>query len=230
MGAQAAGYKPPCMEQLFPPSANSIFRVALGLGVAFAVAFPFVAYGFYRSPAITKEGTPIQQPVPFSHKHHVSDDGIDCRYCHETVETSAFAGMPTTTVCMGCHSQLWSRARVLAPVRDSLQSGQPIVWNRVNNLPDFVYFKHDIHVNKGIGCTTCHGDVRNMGLMAKGAPLTMQWCLHCHREPERYVRPRSEVFNPAWTFPANQDEIGPQLVREYNIEKSHLQNCYTCHR
>jgi hypothetical protein len=170
----------------------------------------------------------VTQPVPFSHKHHVMDDGIDCRYCHTTVEQSAFAGVPPTQTCMNCHSQIWAQSPVLEPVRESFQTGQPLQWNRVTDLPQFVYFSHDIHVQKGIGCSTCHGQVDQMPLTTKAQPLTMGQCLDCHEHPEQYVRPREEVFNMAYQPPANQTELGQRLVAEYHIQTKI--SCSTCHR
>lgn len=171
---------------------------------------------------------PISQPVPFSHEHHVRGLGIDCRYCHTTVEVSAFAGIPPTETCMTCHSQIWTDAEMLEPVRQSYQNNVPLTWNRVYDLPGFVYFNHSIHVSKGIGCSTCHGQVDSMPLMWRVTPLTMAWCLECHRAPERYVRPREAVFSMSYRPPANQLELGRKLIGEYNIRK--LTDCYTCHR
>lgn len=176
----------------------------------------------------TDVGLAPEQPVLFSHKHHVSDDGIDCRYCHTSVETSAFAGIPPTETCMGCHSQIWRNANLLEPVRASYRTGTSLEWTRVHDLPDFVYFNHSIHVAKGIGCSTCHGRVDRMPLVYKVNTLFMSWCVECHRDPARYVRPRGEVFNMAYEYPANQEELGARLVKEYRIQS--LTDCYTCHR
>jgi hypothetical protein len=172
---------------------------------------------------------PREQPVPFSHKHHVEGLGIDCRYCHTSVEKSHFAGIPPTETCMTCHSQLWTQAALLEPVRQSLATATPIQWNRVNDLPDFVYFDHSIHVNKGIGCTTCHGPVDQMPLTWKENTLYMKWCLQCHRAPENEIRPRDEVFNVKWQKPDNQEQFGHDLVKEYHVEVSRLTNCSVCH-
>src|SRR5262249_17789166 len=144
---------------------------------------------------------PLEQPVPFSHKHHAGDDGIDCRYCHSTVETSAFAGIPPLSTCMTCHSQLFTDQPALAPLVRAYVSGAPLRWQRLHKLPDFVYFNHAIHVAKGVGCVSCHGAVDAMPLTWRVAALTMQWCLSCHRRPERYLRPRAEVFNLHWQAP-----------------------------
>jgi hypothetical protein len=216
------------LAQVFGPGANSLSRFTL-LGAVVGLVAAFVAAEVYvRSPYVTGVGAPVDQPVPFSHKHHVSDDGIDCRYCHTTVETSAFAGIPPTQTCMNCHSQIFSQSPTLAPVRDSFQTGEPIHWNRVNTLPDFVYFDHSIHVQKGVGCSTCHGPVDQMPLTWKGQSLQMGWCLDCHMDPAKYVRPREEVFNMAWQPPANQDELGRQIVQAYHVQSKI--SCSTCHR
>jgi hypothetical protein len=168
--------------------------------------------------------------VPFSHEHHVGGLGIDCRYCHTSVETSAFAGLPPTRTCMTCHSQLYTNAAMLAPVRQSLAEGKPIRWVRVNALPDYVYFDHSVHVANGIGCTTCHGRVQEMPLMRQAAPLTMGWCLNCHRDPKPYLRPRDEVFSVSWKPPKDQLEQAKKLLVEYHIKTQHLDDCSRCHR
>jgi hypothetical protein len=171
----------------------------------------------------------VEQPVPFSHQHHVAGLGIDCRYCHTTVETSNFAGIPPTQTCMNCHAQIWTNAEMLEPIRASYASGKPIVWSRVHRLPDFVHFNHSIHVNKGVGCASCHGRIDKMALTYQASPLTMDWCISCHRHPEKNVRPRSEVFNMTYVA-KDQAEQGPRLVKEYNIlPPSNLTSCSTCH-
>jgi hypothetical protein len=169
-----------------------------------------------------------EQPVMFSHKHHVDGLGIDCRYCHTSVEVSSSAGIPPTHTCMSCHSQVWTEAPLLQPVRESYRTGIPLQWVRVHDLPDFVYFNHSIHVKKGIGCTSCHGRVDQMPLMRQVNTLYMGWCLECHRNPEAFVRPREEIFNSAWTPVRDQAEMGRELVQEYQIRS--LDNCSTCHR
>lgn len=216
------------MAQVFGRGANSAARFTLG-GSLLGLGILFVVLELYvRSPYVTDVGRPVDQPIPFSHKHHVADDGIDCRYCHTTVETSSFAGMPATQVCMNCHSEIWSRSGVLEPVRQSFATGQPIRWNRVHNLPDFVYFDHSIHVAKGIGCSSCHGQVDDMPLTYKTQSMQMSFCLDCHSDPARFVRPKEQVFNMAWRPPANQDVVGPELVRAYHIQSKI--SCSTCHR
>src|SRR5579871_4445738 len=216
------------MAQIFHRATNTLAKATLYGIVLLIAAICIIAWEVNNSYNVYL-GEHQVQPVPFSHKHHVSDDGIDCRYCHQSVETSNFAGLPPTETCMSCHSQIWTNAAMLEPVRASFRSGQSIEWIRVHDLPDFVYFNHSIHVNKGIGCSTCHGRVDQMPLMYKVNTLYMQWCVECHRDPARHVRPKSEVFNPAYTTPApNQDEIGPKLVAEYKIQS--LTDCVTCHR
>jgi hypothetical protein len=169
-----------------------------------------------------------QQPIQFSHEHHVGGLGIDCRYCHTSVEVSAFAGLPATETCMHCHAYIWTESPFLAPVRDSFRTGQSIAWTRVHDLPDFVYFNHSIHVHKGIGCVTCHGRVDRMPLLAKAQSLQMEWCLECHRAPERFVRPREFVFRMDWQPQEDQLTLGRRLVQDYNIAR--LTTCSTCHR
>jgi hypothetical protein len=182
----------------------------------------------YRSPYVTRQRTSLEQPVPFSHKHHVSDDGIDCRYCPTTVEESSFANVPATKICMNCHTVIWKDAPMLEPVRESYRTDRAIRWNRVNYVPQFVYFDHHIHVSKGMGCTTCHGPVGEMPLMYQEATMHMRWCLGCHEQPEKFVRPRDQVFNADYRVPGNQRELGVQLIKEYNIKS--LTDCWTCHR
>lgn len=214
--------------QIFHPSTNSISKVTI-FGAVFILAGLFVVLGIYvRSPYITGESVIREQPVPFSHKHHVTDDGIDCRYCHTSVEVSSFAGLPSTEICMNCHSQLYTDSPILAPVRASYQTGEPIHWVRVHDLPDYVYFNHSIHVSKGVGCTTCHGQIDEMPLTWQSASLYMEWCLECHRNPEQYVRPREEVFNVNYEPPADQIALGNLLVAEYHIQEK--TSCSTCHR
>lgn len=214
--------------QIFHPSTNSISKVTI-LGAFFIIAGFFTILWIYvRSPYVTEAGVVREQPVPFSHKHHVTDDGIDCRYCHTSVEVSSFAGIPSTETCMNCHSQLYTDSPILAPVRASYQTGEPIPWVRVHNLPDYVYFNHSIHVNKGVGCDTCHGQVDEMPLTWQSATLYMEWCLECHRNPEQYVRPVDQVFNMAYQPPADQIALGTQLVQQYHIQQK--TSCNTCHR
>lgn len=216
------------MAQIFQPQANHLARITIALAVLTAGGVLWAAYRLDQGSFITDVGVAIEQPIQFSHKHHVTDDGIDCRYCHTSVETSPFAGIPPTETCMGCHSQLFPDAAMLEPVRESYRTGKSLQWVRVHDLPDFVYFNHSIHIHKGIGCATCHGRVDLMPLTYKVNTLYMQWCLECHRNPARFVRPRDQVFNMAYEPPADQLELGQRLVAEYRIKS--LTDCITCHR
>lgn len=189
-----------------------------------------VWYATFRSSYVTHVGIVREQPVLFSHQHHVGKLGFDCRYCHTSVEESAFAGIPSTAICMNCHTQIWNDSPLLAPVRVSWQTRQPLVWTRVHNLPEFTYFNHAIHVAKGIGCQTCHGRVDLMPLMWKTQTLYMDWCLNCHREPERYVQPIETVFDMPYVPPDDQLALGRRLVQEYDIRQVGMTDCNTCHR
>lgn len=214
------------MPQIFHRSANTLSKLSLAGLLILVGSLIFTAILVARSSYVTRAHEFVEQPVQFSHRHHVKDDGIDCRYCHTSVETSPFAGIPPTKTCMNCHSQIWTNAKILEPIRSAYTSGKPIAWNRVHRLPDFVKFNHSIHVAKGIGCASCHGRVDKMNLMYQAAPLTMQWCLSCHREPEKFIRPKNEVFNMEYVA-ASQKEIGPRLVQQYAVRK--LTSCSTCH-
>lgn len=183
-----------------------------------------------RSDYWTRTKEPLAQPVPFSHQHHVAGLGIDCRFCHTTVEKSAFAGMPSTETCMTCHSQVWKDAPVLEPVRASFQSGVPLRWTQVYYVPDYVYFNHSIHVNKGVGCVSCHGRIDQMPITFQPRPLYMRWCLDCHRNPEKQLRPTNEVFNLVYRPPHNQTDLGKSLALQHHLQKDGLTDCYTCHR
>jgi hypothetical protein len=216
------------MAQIFHPSTNTLSKLSIfGVVLLLAVLF-MVGAGIVRSSYLTEVGVAREQPVPFSHKRHVDGLGIDCRYCHTSVEESAFAGIPPTHTCMTCHSQIWADSPMLAPVRESYRMNRSLAWTRVNDVADFVYFNHSIHVKKGIGCVSCHGQVDQMPLMWREHSLYMEWCLDCHRHPERYVRPRQEVFNMHWQPAGDQLALGQQLVEEYRIQK--LTDCSTCHR
>jgi Cytochrome c7 and related cytochrome c len=216
------------MAQVFPRRANTVARGTL-LGVIILIGGLASLWWIYlRTPLFTNVGKQVPQPVPFSHLVHVNDLGMDCRYCHTTVETSAFAGMPDTKTCMNCHSRVLANDPRLEPIRQSFQTGQAMKWNTVNDLPDFVFFNHSIHINKGIGCSSCHGRDDLTPLMAKGQSLQMGFCVNCHTHPEEQVRPREEVFNMAWQQPANQIQLGTQLVQQYQIQSK--LSCSTCHR
>jgi hypothetical protein len=222
------------MPQIFHRSTNTLAKLSI-FGVLFILGFAAWALAeINRSSWNTGAYVEREQPVQFSHKHHVGDDGIDCRYCHTSVETSNSAGLPPTKTCMNCHSQIYSDSPYLEPVRASWKTNKPIEWTRVHDLPDYVYFNHSIHVNKGVGCSTCHGRVDEMPLVYQFASLQMEWCLQCHREPERFLRDRKDIFNMKWR-PENKtkEEIafGLEKKKEYNVRhKAILQSCSTCHR
>jgi len=216
------------MPQIFHPSTNTISRLTIFGGAIIVVGLVAALAAINRSSYVTEVGVARSQPVQFSHKHHVSDDGIDCRYCHTSVEQSSFAGIPSTKICMSCHTQIWAESPILEPVRESFRTGKSLEWTRVHNLPGFVYFDHSIHVHKGVGCVTCHGRVDQMPLMWRENTLYMEWCLECHRNPEQFVRPREQVFNMDWQPPSDQIVLGQKLVQEYMIEK--LTSCSVCHR
>jgi hypothetical protein len=218
------------MAQIFHPSTNTVSKVTIFGAVFLIGGLLWLLAELNRSSYVTQANVVRPQPVPFSHKHHVSGLGIDCRYCHTAVEQSAFAGIPSTSTCMNCHSQIWTNSPMLEPVRESYRTGQPLRWIRVHNLAEFAYFNHSIHVNKGVGCATCHGRVDQMPLVSQERSLLMEWCLDCHRSPERYLRPREQVFNMAWSPPVDQIEVGNELVREYNIRTEQLTDCSICHR
>lgn len=214
--------------QIFHRSANTISRVSIFGGLFILAGLLALIAELDRTPWVTEAHVAREQPIQFSHERHVAGNGIDCRYCHTAVEDSSFAGIPPTKTCMNCHSEIFSSSPFLAPIRDSFANNKPLQWTRVHDLPDFVYFNHSIHVNKGVGCTTCHGQVDRMPLMMQEASLKMEWCLDCHRNPEKYVRPRDQVFSVDYKAPSNQDELGARLVKEYDIKK--LTSCSTCHR
>jgi hypothetical protein len=218
------------MPQIFSSNANGIARFVLW-GALFVGMFAALGgTALLRSNFLTGVGEAVAQPVPFSHKHHVGQLGIDCRYCHNGVETSSSAGMPATEVCMTCHSQLFTDAAMLAPVRASLAGGQPMEWKRVNSVPDFVFFNHSIHVAKGVACETCHGEVDDMPLMAKAEPLSMEWCLGCHRNPGPNLRPPQDVFLMHWKPPKDIDRIRKSLISVLAVHPETMTDCYVCHR
>lgn len=215
------------MAQIFHPRFGLFVKLAL-LGLVVATACGVLAWrGVTAEPH--RIGEAVEQPVPFSHKHHVGDLGIDCRYCHSAVETDAFAGIPPISTCMTCHSQLYTDQAALKPVVDSWRSGVALHWQRVHQLPDFVYFNHSIHVAKGVGCVSCHGRVDRMPLTARTQSLSMKWCLDCHRAPQKFLRPRDKVYAMAWQ-PTDQRKLGLALVDEYHIDKRRLTDCSICHR
>ncbi|TDX32316.1 quinol:cytochrome c oxidoreductase pentaheme cytochrome subunit [Modicisalibacter xianhensis] len=217
------------MPQIFPRRANSLVSMALWGGAFGVVILILVAITIGSSAHDTGVFTTPEQPVPFSHEHHVSGLGLDCQYCHTGVEKSDFAGLPPTYTCMTCHSQLWTNAEMLEPVRQSLKRDEPIEWVRVHDLPDFTYFSHRAHVNNGVGCESCHGRVDEMPITSQEKPLTMQWCLSCHRNPEPNLRPADKITAMGYD-PANDSIPGHELLERYAIRKDNLTECVTCHR
>jgi len=219
------------MSQLFRPRANDITKFVLFGVLLVAVVLGAAAPAIMRSDFQTGANANVEQPIQFSHAHHVGGMGIDCRYCHTSVETSSFANIPPTKTCMNCHSQIWVTSPYLEPVRASWRTGQSLQWIRVHNLPDFVYFNHSIHIRKGVGCETCHGRLDQMPGIWQVNTLQMEWCLGCHRAPENYVRPREAVFTMGYKPSERQSELGARLVKEYKIDgPRRLTSCSTCHR
>lgn len=222
------------MPQIFTRSADTRLRAALLLVALAAVGAVLFIGGYMESSYATLIGWVRDQPVPFSHEHHVGGLGIDCRYCHTAVETSEHADLPPTHVCMTCHSQLWTGAPVLAPVRDSLATGRPIAWQRVARLPDYVYFNHAIHIDRGVPCVTCHGRVDRMPLTARAEPFRMRWCLDCHRDPAPRLRPPDQVTRMDWSewdaHPERHALYGEMMIKVYGIEPAKLDDCDVCHR
>ena len=219
------------MPQIFHPSTNTFSKASIFGAVFILAGIVYAMTAFFRSSYATNVNVPIVQPVPFSHEHHVAGLGIDCRYCHVSVEESSFADIPPIHTCMTCHSQIWTNSEILQPIRDSYTNGTSVDWVRVNDLPDYVYFNHSIHVAKGFGCETCHGEVDQQPLTWKAHTLYMEWCLDCHRNPEKYIRPKEAVFEMNYKPPQDQLTLGRQLVREYSIPSTKtLTDCTTCHR
>ena len=216
------------MSQTFKPRANQIARASLAAVVILAAGVAAGIPALMRSDYVTGANTNVTQPIQFSHAHHVGGMGIDCRYCHTSVEQSSFANIPPTKTCMNCHSQIWVTSPYLEPVRASYRTDTPLRWTRVHNLPDFVYFNHSIHVKKGVGCETCHGRIDQMPGIYQANTLQMEWCLGCHRAPERYVRPREFVTTMGYVPAEPQAVLGARLVKDYDIQK--LTSCSVCHR
>jgi len=216
------------MAQIFRPR----FVLLLKLGACLVAIGVIASILIWRSSVaqMPPVGAPVAQLPPFSHKHHVSDVGLDCRFCHASVETSAFAGIPPTSTCMTCHSQLFKDQKMLVPVVTSFAQNRPLHWVRIHKLPDFVYFNHSIHVAKGVGCSTCHGAVDQMPLTWRTQSLEMDWCVNCHRQPERFLRPRERVFDMSWQPPPDQLAAGRQLLVSYQIDVPRLLDCSNCHR
>ncbi len=216
------------MPQIFHRSTNTLSRVSIFGALFFAAFLLWLLMIINRSGYVTNQNVAKAQPVQFSHKHHVGELGIDCRYCHTSVEVSAVASVPPTKTCINCHSQIWAQSPYLEPVRASWATDESIRWVKVNDLPDFVYFNHSVHVHKGVGCVSCHGRVDQMNQLYQSASLQMEWCLSCHRHPEQHVRPREEVFNLDWEPSRPQRELGLELVKAYDIHPR--TDCSTCHR
>ncbi len=195
------------MAQIFDRSSNALARMSLVLTGLIVIALGVTLDELQRSPWVTRQGQRPDQPVPFSHKHHVQGLGLQCQYCHTTVEKSSYAGIPPTKICINCHAQIWTNAQLLEPVRASWATGQSLPWTKVHDLPDYVYFSHEIHVNKGLGCSSCHGRVDQMPLMYAENTLQMEWCLDCHRNPAKNLRPTSQIYNMAWEAPAPERPV-----------------------
>jgi len=195
------------MAQIFDRSSNALARASLVLTGLIVIALGVTLDQLQRSPWVTRQGQRPDQPVPFSHKHHVQGLGLQCQYCHVTVEKSSYAGIPPTKTCINCHAQIWTNAQLLEPVRTSWATGESLAWTKVHDLPDFVYFSHEIHVNKGLGCASCHGRVDQMPLMYAQNTLQMEWCLDCHRNPAKNLRPTGEIYNMAWEKPASDRPV-----------------------
>jgi hypothetical protein len=213
---------------LFRPKHNTLARLTLGIVAAGAVGTPLLLMGYVRSPLARGMQDPVEQPIQFDHRHHTRDEGIDCRFCHTTVDRSPHAGIPDSQLCLNCHSQIWNQSPLLEPLRRSYFEGKPIVWEKVNVVPDFVYFNHAIHVNKGVGCVTCHGRVDQMAAVQKEHSLSMAWCLDCHRKPEKYLRPVEEVTNMAWQPEDDPVAVGTELKEQNQVHTR--TSCTTCHR
>jgi hypothetical protein len=222
------------MPQIFHHSTNTLAKLSIFGAIFILLAAMWVLAEINRSSYNTGQYIERQQPVQFSHKHHSGDDGIDCRYCHTSVETSSSAGMPSTQTCMNCHSQIWADSPYLAPVRESWKNKTPIEWTRVHDLPDYAYFNHSIHVAKGVGCASCHGQVDEMPLMYQASSLQMEWCLSCHREPEKFIRPKDKIYDMKWRLQNKTEQElaeGRRLKEEYHIlDDKTLTSCSTCHR
>jgi hypothetical protein len=216
------------MRPLFPPSANTLLPLGAALVCALPVGAVAFAMAWVRSPYVTGQYDPVDQPVQFDHRHHARDDGIACEYCHTTARRSPYAGVPATAVCMDCHGQVWPDSPALAPVRRAALTGAPIAWRRVHRLPDFVYFDHAAHVTRGVGCVSCHGRVDRMARVFQAAPLTMRWCLDCHRDPDAHLRPLDQVTEMDWRPSGPAREVGRKVREALGVRS--LTNCTTCHR
>jgi hypothetical protein len=217
------------MRPLFQPSSDTLLRISLLAGASIAVAVPTAMMLWVRTPYVTRQDDPVDQPVAFDHRHHVRDDGIDCLYCHYEATRSPYAGVPPTAVCMNCHAQVWQESRRLELVRASWFDDRPIRWRRVHQLPGFVYFDHSAHVSHGVGCVECHGRVDTMGRVYAVAPLTMQWCLDCHRDPDPHLRPQREITDMEWQPARPRREIGAEIHDRLHVAPP-VESCSGCHR
>ena len=219
------------MSQVFPKSANAWSKASVIAIVFVLLVVGWAVLTIQRSDFVTQANEFHMQPVQFSHQHHAGGIGIDCRYCHTAVEVSRSAGIPPTKTCINCHSQIWNTSPYLEPVRASFRDDKPLKWERVHDLPDFVYFNHSIHVKKGVGCETCHGRVDKMPLMIQKSSLQMEWCINCHRDPSQFVRPTDQITTMGYVPAVAQSELGPQLVKQYKISSpQHMTSCSVCHR
>jgi formate-dependent nitrite reductase cytochrome c552 subunit len=205
-----------------------LFRVFLSAVVALFAASGVMAYAYFHSSYWNRIGMAPAQPVLFSHRHHAAELRIDCRNCHSTVESSAFAGMPSTQACLACHSQIFTQTSMIQPLVQSAVTNVPLQWDRVNQLPAHVYFNHGVHISKGVACVTCHGEVGKMALTVKGTPLTMRWCLDCHRDPAPRLSPPSEIFEPVFAA-GHLDANRRGLAAFYHLKTDSLTDCSTCH-
>ena len=218
------------MAQIFSPGADTWLRLFLLGSLALAAGGVVMLVGVARSDYVTSADFRPAQPVPFSHRHHAGDLGIDCRYCHSSVENGPHAGLPPTSTCMTCHSQIWTNASMLAPVRQSLAENKPIAWTRVAKLPDYVFFRHDVHIAKGVGCETCHGRIDKMALTYRAKAFTMQFCLDCHRDPAPNLRPADAITTMGWKPHGDARAASHAIAAHENIRTGELTHCYVCHR
>ncbi|MBC8401311.1 MAG: ammonia-forming cytochrome c nitrite reductase subunit c552 [Candidatus Marinimicrobia bacterium] len=215
------------MAQIFPKWTNKL-PLILVVGTLIVLTSIVLLIWWFGSPQYTDVGYQPKQPVPYSHKLHAGDLGIDCRYCHTTVETTATASLPPTQTCMNCHQLILPESKKLLPVRESWATGKPLEWVRVHKIPDFAYFDHSVHINAGVGCASCHGNITEMEVVKLVEPLSMSWCLTCHRDPDQHLRPLAEITNMKWTPPDDQIQLAQQFKLERNIKTR--EDCSTCHR
>ena len=217
------------MAAIFGPAANLAAKVSL-IACGSLLVGGFALWALWpRTDYARNVRSAVAQPVPFSHQHHVAGLGIDCRFCHSAVESSADAALPPTSTCMTCHSQIWTNAQLLEPVRQSLATNTPITWHQVTDLPDYVYFNHSVHIAKGVGCQSCHGEVATMPMTYKAKPLTMEFCLDCHRNPGQQLRPREALYDTQWQRTPGTPAPA-ELLRRYHVPDRNLTDCSLCHR